>query len=138
MSDMIRPIIEELRTQLIADVHESAEEERKRTTRSINRYTENIKEFRTDYPDFAGQANDALRATAPLPAFTSEAEHEPFTVDLKLLLRPVKEAMYAELQAYEDKCDERGRAAWKAMCDLGELTRDKPANVASAATPDRG
>jgi len=138
VTNVVRPVIEQLRAQFIAQIHMAAEEERNRQGPNINKYVDEITRVRDDYPEFAEAAEEALRNNpgtlmSPLPRFHSEAEKQPFAVDLELLLQPLKEAMYAELRTYEGLCRSRMRAAWQACVSLTELaegqTDEKPSSA---------
>jgi hypothetical protein len=126
VTNVVRPVIEQLRAQFIAQIHLAAEEERNSSARYIEMYRDSMTEFRDNHPEFAEAAEEALRNNpgrwiSPLPTFHSDAEKQPFDINLELLLQPLKDAMDTELQAYKDLCNQRSRAAWQASVSLSEL-----------------
>lgn len=134
ITNIVRPVVEEMRAQLIAQAHDEAEEARARNGKHLDRYIDLIKRIGDDHPEFAKEVAEALQTNpstskSPHPWFKPSAEQQPFSVDVNLLLQPFRDAINGELMNYEEKCDQRSTAAWEAMVALDKLVQ--------ATAPDR-
>ena len=123
-TEMIRPVVGEMRARLIAEAQDKANELHRDYSHSIYEDEHKLRDFGNDHLEFeehAEQAKQALTRTGPVQALDFSEQQEPFEIDFNLLLKPTRDALDAKLGAYTAELRDRSEELTETLFRLRAL-----------------